>query len=203
MAGTVVTIVVGLGNPGRRYRDTRHNVGFLVLEELRSRLGSPPEIERPQYRLWRTQVEGRDVMMAEPQLYMNKSGVAVRTLLEAEGHPAEDLLVVCDDFHIGFGALRLRRQGSHGGHNGLRSMIDVLRTREFARLRVGIGPAPEGTDQAEFVLEKFDQDQRRALPEVVGEAADCVALALSSGIEPAMNRFNGRSPAETAGPATD
>jgi peptidyl-tRNA hydrolase, PTH1 family len=201
----VVTIVVGLGNPGRRYRGTRHNVGFLVLEELRSRFGNPGEAERPQYRLWRTEIEGRDVMMAEPQLYMNKSGVAVRTLLEAEGRSAGDMLVVCDDFHLEFGALRLRRLGSHGGHNGLRSLIDVLRTREFARLRVGIGPAPEGVDHAEFVLEKFEESQRRALPEVVGEAADCVAMALRSGIEPAMNRFNGRavSPAQAGDQAAD
>jgi PTH1 family peptidyl-tRNA hydrolase len=189
----VVRIVVGLGNPGRRYRWTRHNIGFLVLEELRSRFGNPRELERPQYRLWRTEVEGRDVMMAEPLLYMNRSGVAVRALLDAEGRQAGDLLAVCDDFHLDFGALRLRRQGSHGGHNGLRSMIDMLGTREFARLRVGIGPAPAGADQAEFVLEKFEESQKRALPDVVGEAADCVAMALGSGMEPAMNRFNRRT----------
>ena len=199
------TIVVGLGNPGRRYRWTRHNVGFLVLEELRSRFGSPRELERPQYRLWKTEVEGRDVIMAEPQLFMNRSGVAVRTLLQAEGGRAGDLLAVCDDFHLEFGVLRLRRQGSHGGHNGLRSMIDVLGTNEFSRLRVGIGPAPAGADQAEYVLEKFEESQKRSLPDVVGEAADCVAMALRSGIEPAMNRFNRRAgePAEAPGGAAD
>ena len=150
-------------------------------------------MERPQYRLWKTEVEGRDVMMAEPQLFMNRSGVAVRTLLQAEGARAGDLLAVCDDFHLDFGVLRLRRQGSHGGHNGLRSMIDVLGTNEFSRLRIGIGPAPAGADQAEFVLEKFDESQKRSLPDLVGEAADCVAMALRSGIEPAMNRFNRRA----------
>jgi PTH1 family peptidyl-tRNA hydrolase len=201
----VLSIVVGLGNPGRRYRWTRHNIGFLVLEELRSRFGNPRELERPHYRLWRAEVGGRDVVMAEPQLYMNRSGIAVRALLEAEGGRAGDLLAVCDDFHLEFGALRLRRQGSHGGHNGLRSMIEMLGTSEFARMRVGIGPAPEGVDQAEFVLEKFEEAQRRALPDVVGEAADCVAMALGSGIEPAMNRFNRRAgePAEAPDRAAD
>jgi PTH1 family peptidyl-tRNA hydrolase len=126
--------------------------------------------------------------------------VAVRDLLAAEGRAPEDLLVVCDDFHLEFGALRLRRQGSHGGHNGLRSLIDVLRTRDFPRLRVGIGPAPAGEDQADFVLERFDETQWRALPEVVGQAADCVAMALRSGLEPAMNRFNGRAEEPAADP---
>ena len=201
----MLSIVVGLGNPGRRYRWTRHNIGFLVLEELRSRLGDPRELERPQYRLWRSEVEGRDVVMAEPQLYMNRSGIAVRALLEAEGAGTGDLLAVCDDFHLEFGVLRLRRQGSHGGHNGLRSMIEILGTGEFARMRVGIGPAPAGADQAGYVLEKFEEDQRRSLPEVVGEAADCVVMALRSGIEPAMNRFNRRAgePAEASDRPTD
>jgi PTH1 family peptidyl-tRNA hydrolase len=201
----VVTIVVGLGNPGRRYRWTRHNIGFMVLEELRSRFGSPRELERPQYRLWRTEFEGRDVIMVEPQLYMNRSGVAVRALLQSEGGRAGDLLAVCDDFHLDFGVLRLRGQGSHGGHNGLRSMIEVLGTNEFARLRVGIGPAPAGTDQAEFVLEKFEESQKRSLPDLVGDAAECVAMALRSGIEPAMNRFNRRAgePAEAPDRAAD
>jgi PTH1 family peptidyl-tRNA hydrolase len=201
----VVTIVVGLGNPGRRYRWTRHNVGFLVLEELRSRFGSPRELERPQYLLWKTEFEGRVVMLAEPQSYMNRSGVAVRALLQAEGGRVGDLLAVCDDFHLDFGVLRLRRQGSHGGHNGLRSMIEMLGTNEFARLRVGIGPAPAGTDQAEFVLEKFEESQKRSLPDIVGEAADCVEMALRSGIEPAMNRFNRRAgePAEAPERAAD
>lgn len=201
----MLSIVVGLGNPGRRYRWTRHNIGFLVLEELRNRFGNPREFERPHYRLWRAEVEGRDVVMAEPQLYMNRSGIAVRALLEAEGGRTGDLLAVCDDFHLEFGALRLRRQGSHGGHNGLRSMIEMLGTSEFARVRVGIGPAPAGADQAEFVLEKFEEGQKRALPDFVGEAADCVAMALRSGIEPAMNRFNRRAdaPAEAPDGAAD
>lgn len=196
----MVTTVVGLGNPGRRYRWTRHNVGFLVVEELQVRLGTPAETEGSHCRLWRTRVEDRDVTMAEPQIFMNRSGVAVRDLLEAERSAPGDLLVVCDDFHLDFGALRLRRQGSHGGHNGLRSIIDVLRTREFPRLRIGIGPAPDGEDQSEFVLERFDAAQRRTLHDVVGQAADCVVMALRSGLEPAMNRFNGRAQEPTATP---
>src|SRR5262245_40042008 len=144
-------------------------------------------------------------MLVQPQLFMNRSGAAVRDVLEDEGGSADGLLVVCDDFHLPFGDLRLRREGSHGGHNGLRSLIDVLRTRGFARLRVGIGPAPEGAEQSDFVLEPLAEDERRALPAIVGAAADCVETALRSGLEPAMNRFNRRAgaPAEAPGGATD
>lgn len=185
-------VIVGLGNPGSEYRETRHNVGFLVIEELRRRHGSPAEMRFARCAVSR--VSGRDpgLLLARPQIYMNRSGLAVTTLLEAEAASADDLFVVCDDLNLEFGALRIRPRGTHGGHNGLRSIIDCLGTTEFCRLRVGIGPLPPGDDQAEFVLERFPSADRRILPGLIEDAADCLLAAVDDGLEQAMSRYNRR-----------
>jgi PTH1 family peptidyl-tRNA hydrolase len=186
----VVSLVVGLGNPGRRYRATRHNIGFMVVETLRGRAGDPEERESCHSALWRAEVAGREVVLARPLAFMNRSGAPVRELAEKCGASPEEVLVVCDDFHLDFGVLRLRRVGSHGGHNGMRSIIAALGTQEFPRLRIGIGAAPPGEDPAEFVLEKFGADERDRLDDVVAQAADCVELVLKAGLEEGMNRYN-------------
>jgi PTH1 family peptidyl-tRNA hydrolase len=196
----VVRLVVGLGNPGSRYRFTRHNVGFMVLEELRQRAGGIQEVETGRCAWWRTERDDGEVVLARPTTFMNRSGVAVRDILEQVGAGPEEMLVVCDDFHLDLGVLRLRRQGSHGGHNGLRSIIDVLRTSEFPRLRIGIGPVAVGDDQADFVLDRFDAVERERLPGVVGDAADCVDMVLRSGCDVTMNHFNRRQGSAAAGP---
>jgi len=186
----VLSLVVGLGNPGRRYRETRHNVGFMVVEALRGRAGDPDEREVGHSVVWRTEVEGRAIVLARPLVFMNLSGTAVRSLAEKHGVEPAEVLVVCDDFHLDFGVLRLRRGGSHGGHNGMRSIIAALGTPEFPRLRVGIGEAPAGQDPADFVLERFGPDERAGLGEVVEQAADCVEMVLKAGLEAGMNRYN-------------
>jgi PTH1 family peptidyl-tRNA hydrolase len=185
-------LLVGLGNPGGEYLETRHNVGFLVLEQVRRRHGSPGETRRN--RCIVSRIGGREpgLLLARPQTYMNRSGPAVRALLEAEGATAGDLVVVCDDLNLDFGRLRIRPGGAHGGHNGLRSIIETLGTTGFPRLRVGIGPLPAGDDQAEFVLRRFPAAERRVLPEVIDEAADCLLMAVDAGLEKAMNRYNRR-----------
>lgn len=185
-------VIVGLGNPGSEYHETRHNVGFLVIEELRRRLGRPAEMRFARCAISR--VPGREpgLLLARPQTYMNRSGLAVAALLEAEVASAEDLFVVCDDLNLEFGALRIRPRGTHGGHNGLRSIIDSLGTTEFSRLRVGIGPLPPGDDQAEFVLERFPSADRRFLPGLIEAAADCLLAAVDDGLEQAMSRYNRR-----------
>jgi PTH1 family peptidyl-tRNA hydrolase len=172
----------------------------MVLEEMRRRAGGPAEIESDDRAIWRLDCEGREVVLARPLLFMNRSGVVVREILAREKRAPGDILVVCDDFHLEFGVLRLRRQGSHGGHNGLRSIIDVIRTREFPRLRIGIGPAGEGADQADFVLERFAANERERLPDVIRDAADCVDMVLRSGLEQTMNRFNRGQGSAAAGP---
>jgi peptidyl-tRNA hydrolase, PTH1 family len=186
----VVSLVVGLGNPGRRYSGTRHNVGFMVVEMLRERAGEPGESEACHSALWRTAVEGREIVVARPLVFMNRSGGPVRALAEKHGASPEEILVVADDFHLDFGALRLRRSGSHGGHNGLRSIITSLATQDFPRLRIGVGAPPEGEDPADFVLERFTRDERDRLDEIVARAADCVGTVLQAGLEAGMNRYN-------------
>jgi PTH1 family peptidyl-tRNA hydrolase len=187
-----VRILVGLGNPGSEYRETRHNVGFFVIEALRRRHGSPAEIRRARCAV--SQVSGRHsgLLLARPQTFMNRSGLAVSALLETEGASNEDLFVVCDDLNLEFGTLRIRPRGTHGGHNGLRSIIESLGTTEFPRLRVGIGPLLAGDDQTEFVLERFAAADRRLLPELIEDAADCLLMAVEEGLGQAMNRYNRR-----------
>lgn len=188
----MLALVVGLGNPGRRYARTRHNVGWMVVDALRARAGEPAERETAHSLLCHAVLGGREVALAKPLLFMNRSGRAVQALAAKAGVQTDDILVVADDFHLEFGALRARRGGSHGGHNGLRSIIEALGTQEFARLRIGIGEAPAGEDPADYVLEAFGRDEAARLPEIVDDAADCVELALSEGLEKAMNRHNRR-----------
>jgi PTH1 family peptidyl-tRNA hydrolase len=185
-------LVVGLGNPGRRYQGTRHNAGFLVLDELRRRGDGTEERLRHGALLSEARVGDREIVLVRPVEFMNLSGPPVRAALRADGLEPGEMLVVCDDVWLPFGALRLRRGGSHGGHNGLRSILDSLGSTEFPRLRVGIGQAPEGQDQADYVLERFAPEERRRLDEVIGAAADAVEAAVTSGIDAAMNRTNRR-----------
>lgn len=185
-------ILVGLGNPGPDYRTTRHNVGFLVVEEMRCRLGDPPVERAARSLLCRARLGGRSVLLARPQTYMNRSGEAVSALLVLARCAPPDLLVICDDLYLTLGTIRLRTRGSHGGHNGLRSVIETLGTDDFARLRVGIGPPEAGVDHADFVLEPFHRGDRQRLEEAVRRAADCAESAAVEGIERTMSRFNRR-----------
>lgn len=183
-------MVVGLGNPGRRYQGTRHNAGFMVVEELRRRAGSPEESERSGAARCTVRMGEQTVTLLRPMEYMNLSGGPVRAAMAKSGLEPADVLVVSDDLWLPFGALRVRRSGSHGGHNGLRSIFERLGTNEVPRLRVGIGPAPEAEAQADYVLEPFTRAERGRLDEVIGAAADCVETIARDGLTSAMNRYN-------------
>lgn len=195
----MIRVLIGLGNPGARYRRTRHNVGYMVLDEIGRRHGGTTERERSHCLLGNVDVDGVPLTLAWPVLFMNRSGPAVRALLASEGAEPGEALVICDDLAVPFGALRLRRQGSHGGHNGLRSIIEALDTREFPRLRVGIGPAGSSSEHVDFVLGAFPPEERERLPEVIGAAADCALSVVRDGLEQAMNRFNRKPGAEARG----
>lgn len=185
-------LVVGLGNPGRRYRGTRHNVGQVVVERLAGRLGVSLA-EHGWARAGRGRVGGKTVVLAVPVTYMNASGQAVRDLLRRHrGRPA-DLLVVHDDMDLPLGRIRLRPDGGAGGHNGVRSIIEEVGTADFARLRIGIGRPPEGVDPVDYVLEEFGADERPVVDEVVERAVDAALTVVSQGLEAAMNRFNQRT----------
>ena len=184
-------LIVGLGNPGRRYQGTRHNAGFMVVDRLADRL--PHTAARS--RLQADYVEARDVdtrvVLVKPQTFMNDSGVAVGQLARWFKVPKGRILVVYDDLDLPFGTLRLRANGSDGGHNGMTSIIQHLRSQEFPRLRVGID-RPRSGSTVPYVLSPFSQAERTALPQVIDRAADAALTWLRSGITAAMNEHNKR-----------
>jgi len=190
-------IVCGLGNPGPEYRYTRHNLGFWVTDLLCERFGGRWRHPGGRYVESRIQIAGKPVILLQPLTFMNLSGLAVRAKVGAgEGFDPKSLLVVCDDTALPLGRLRLRSKGSDGGHNGLGSIIEILGTRQFPRLRLGVGPVPEGVDQADFVLSAFQRPAREKADEAVASAADCVETCVLEGVDAAMTRFNVRGGAE-------
>lgn len=182
-------LVLGLGNPGERYRATRHNLGFEVVGELARRRGWLLE-----QRQCRTLVAGdASLMVGQPQTYMNRSGFALRCLVELHGFATTDVLVVYDDVALELGRLRLRPAGSPAGHRGMESVVESLRTQEVPRLRLGIAPAeqPLASEQlADFVLAPFAPGERTAVADMLARAADAAEAWIAEGIGPAMNRFN-------------
>lgn len=186
-------LIIGLGNPGRRYKGTRHNVGAEVVARLAGRAGIEINEEDGFAKAGRGLIGGTRVLLAVPQTYVNVSGAAVRDLRRRHRVAPEDIFVVVDDLDLRVGRLRLRARGSAGGHNGLKSIIEALGTNEFPRLRVGVGRPPEGVDPAEFVLTRFSPAERRELEAVVDRAAEALEVAIREGVPAAMNRFNARA----------
>jgi PTH1 family peptidyl-tRNA hydrolase len=182
-------LVVGLGNPGPRYATTRHNAGFLVVELLAERMGG-----RFRSRGRCDVLEGRlvdaPVVLAKPKSYMNESGGPIVAVSRFYKVPVDRLTIVHDDLDLPFGALRLKRGGGDGGHNGLRSATAALGTREYARVRFGIGRPPGRQDPADYVLRDFSATERKELGYLVDRAADAVEVLLSQGLEAAQNAFN-------------
>ena len=184
-------VLFGLGNPGREYAATRHNVGFQVLDLVAERFGGA---FRPSRFLEAEEadvaVEGRRLRLVKPTSYMNLCGPVYARALEVFAATPPEALVVVDDFALPLGRLRLRADGSAGGHNGLRSIEETLGSRAYPRLRVGIGPCPGSVDPAVWVLQRPTADERRALPEVLGRAAEAALAWSGSGMDAAMRRYN-------------
>ena len=183
-------IVVGLGNPEPQYEDSPHNVGFWCIRRLADRHGLTLNRAHRTTRLAEGEIEARRVALARPRTYVNRTGDAVSYLLARYRVTRERLLIVCDDIALPPGKLRLRPRGSAGGHNGIKSVIDALGTEEFARLRIGVGQPPPGSDQIGYLLSEMTPDLRQQVDEAVDRAADAVAYVLTDGITEAMNRFN-------------
>lgn len=187
-------LVVGLGNPGPDYAQTRHNVGFRVVELLAARAGGGRFAKhRSGADVLEGHLAGRRVVLAEPRTYMNVSGGSVAGLTRYFSVPAGDIIVVHDDLDLGFGVVRLKRGGGEGGHNGLRSISSALGTRDYLRVRFGIGRPPGRQDPAEFVLKYFSSTERTELGLAVDLAADATEALLADGLEPAQNRFHALS----------
>ena len=183
-------IVIGLGNPGPKYAETRHNVGWMVLDRLSDRAGiSGRGKERDAAVTVRGRLHDVDIALVKPLTFMNDSGIAVRKILARERAPLDQMLVVVDDFALPFGRLRIRPDGTHGGHNGLRSIVAELETQRFARLRVGIGEPRR--DAIDHVLSRFSSDERAQLPALLDAAADAVETWAREGALAAANLWNG------------
>ena len=182
-------LVVGLGNPGNQYAETRHNVGWMVLDRIADQAGkSGRGRDRDASSVVEIRTGGLELVLAKPQTYMNDSGRAVRRLLQSYHVPLVDLLVVADDFALPFGKLRFREAGSHGGHNGLRSIIGDLNSEKFSRLRVGIGEPGRGA--VDHVLSRFTADETARLPILLDASAEAVETWVRQGTSKAANRFN-------------
>lgn len=184
-------LVVGLGNPGKAYENTRHNVGFEVVDELARRAGvSFRRGWLTSAQLAKAGIGGCEVGLVKPRTFMNRSGDAVGPLLRKKGAGAGDVIVVVDDVDLDCGRIRVRRQGGAGGHKGLQSVIAALGTEEFVRVRVGVGPRPPGDEMVGHVLARFNAEERAKVKEAVRKAADAVGRVVEEGVDRAMNEFN-------------
>lgn len=191
-SGGVSWLIVGLGNPGEKYENTRHNVGFMVVDELAERESKP--IQRLKFKALTNTltISGEKVLVMKPVTYMNLSGEAVRQAMDFYKIQPEHILVISDDTALAVGRLRIRAKGSAGGHNGLKNIIQHLGTDQFPRLRVGVGEKPHPDyDMADWVLGAFQGEDKKAIDATVKRAADAVECILAQGLDRGMGKFNG------------
>lgn len=183
-------LIVGLGNPGRRYEGTRHNVGYAVLAEVAKRLAVGGCKAKFHAEVGEGVLDGNKLLLLSPVTYMNRSGTSVRAAVDFYALPHQDLLVICDDLNLPLGKLRIRSAGSAGGQKGLVDIIEKLQSDEFARLRIGIGSPPGGWDAADFVLARFGRGELPEIDLAVAQAADAVVDWVRRGVAYCMNRYN-------------
>jgi len=184
-------LVVGLGNPGAAYAANRHNAGFMVVDELAARLGARLKRGKSKAFVAEGRLAGQPVTLAEPMTFMNLSGGPVASLRAFYKLPADRIVVVHDELDLPFGAVRLKLGGGDNGHNGLRSVSSSLGTRDYLRIRVGIGRPPGRMDPADFVLRDFSAAERKELPEILGRSADAAEALIARGLAVAQNEFHG------------
>ncbi|MFF0453443.1 aminoacyl-tRNA hydrolase [Nocardia africana] len=184
-------LVVGLGNPGPEYERTRHNAGFLVADVLAERIGGRFTVHKKSGAdLLEARLDGRKVLLAKPRTYMNLSGRPVAALARFFSVPPTEVIVVHDELDLPFGSIRLKRGGGEGGHNGLRSISNALSTKDYLRVRFGVGRPPGRQDPADFVLKPFSAPERKEVPVLVEQTADAVELLLRVGLETAQNQLH-------------
>ena len=191
LSGAVDAIVVGLGNPGKKYEGTRHNAGFMVIEKLAQTLGV--KVDRVKFKslCGEAIIGDRKVLLMMPQTFMNNSGEAVREAAAFYKIPPERCIVICDDISLAVGTIRIRRKGSDGGQRGLRSIITLCGSEQFPRVKVGVGQKPHPDyDLAAWVLSRFSKEESTALLSALENAAEAVPLMLTEGIDQAMNRYS-------------
>jgi PTH1 family peptidyl-tRNA hydrolase len=185
-----VIVIAGLGNPGRKYASTRHNVGFDVIDLLSQKFGI--KVNKIKFKglvgegVW----AGEKIVLIKPSTYMNLSGESIRPIMEFYKIKPEELMVVVDDIDIEFGTMKIKKKGSAGTHNGLKSIISQTGTDQFPRLKIGIGQKPEHYDLADFVLSKFSKSERKTVDKAILKAADAVDEYITRGVDSAMNKYN-------------
>lgn len=183
-------LVVGLGNPGLRYEKTRHNLGFMLIDRLAQKLQTQVRREECRALIGRGEIENQTIELVKPQTFMNLSGESVSCLVKKSDRSVEKLIVISDDLALPFGKIRLRPKGSHGGQNGLRSIIDCLRTQDFIRLRIGIQPEHPIGNASNFVLENFSKSDLAEVENILEDSADAIYAIVKHGVEKAMAEFN-------------
>lgn len=186
-----LTVIVGLGNPGKKYENTRHNVGFSTIDVLSSKYGI--KVNRLKYKALTGDgiIKGERVLLVKPQTFMNLSGESINEIAQWFKLPMENLIVVYDDVDLSVGTIRIRPKGSSGTHNGMKSVIYQLQSDEFPRIRIGIGKAPEEWDLADYVLSKFNAEEAAEIAKSIQRAAEAATAIVQSGVEIAMNLYNG------------
>lgn len=190
-------IICGLGNPGREYAHTRHNVGFDALDLIADRFDIPIDTIRFNAALGKGAIEGRKVILVKPQTYMNLSGESLSQVVRYyKADPESEMIVIYDDIDLPVGRLRIRKQGSAGGHNGMKDIIRHLGTENFARIRIGVGGKPKGYELKDYVLGHFSEQEREQIDEALIHTAGAVCLVLEKGIDIAMNDYNRQVSAE-------
>ncbi len=185
-----MNLIVGLGNPGRQYRFTRHNTGFMVIDELAARTGIGLDRRRYKNRFGKGLIQEHEAILAKPLTFMNLSGLAVGRIMRVFNVREKDLIVIHDDADIDFGRIRIRQGGGHGGHKGIESIQNLIGGSGFVRVKVGIGRPREYTNLTDYVLGPFGDDERILLKEIIGRAAESVETLVCEGVHVAMSRFN-------------
>ena len=183
-------LIAGLGNPGRKYNNTRHNTGFEALDRIALYAGAALNMHKFEAEYGSAVIDGQKVLLVKPQTYMNNSGIAVGGLASFYRVEPENVIIICDDINLPVGQLRIRPKGSAGGHNGLKSVIAHLGSENFPRIRIGIGEKPEGWDLADYVLAKRPQEEQAAMNEAYGEALEAARLIAAGDTVKAMNLYN-------------
>jgi len=185
-----LSLVAGLGNPGSAYAHTRHNAGFMVADILASEFGIGFDKQKFDITFGRGRIDRIPVVLAKPQAFMNRSGPPLRKLVDFFKIPSEAVLVIHDDIDLAFGRLKIKEKGGHGGHNGIRSLIDAFGTDNFVRLRIGVGRSGNNMSVSDHVLSKFTAQENESLAQIIAMARDAVVTVVCEGTKAGMNQFN-------------
>jgi PTH1 family peptidyl-tRNA hydrolase len=197
--GNDMYVIIGLGNPGKEYAETKHNVGFRVIDKLADKYNIDVTKFKQRAFTGDGMINGKKVQLVKPQTYMNLSGESVKEVMSFYKVPIENMIVIFDDISLPISMIRIREKGSAGGHNGIKNIIAHMGTDVFSRIKVGIGEKPNGWDLADYVLAKFSKDEAPLIETGIDKAAEAVELILSSGVKDAMNNFNKKVKEEKSG----